>query len=105
MKIISVIITIEIVEGISSSPHYSVEFIEVEHSISISVSFFKHFLEFVIWNFLSDLSCDSFQIFEGDFVEVILIEEFEDFKDFLFGISGSLNKREVTMRTVMTFKN
>ena len=92
MKIISVIITVEIVKRISSSSHYSVEFIEVEHSISISVSFFEHFFEFIIWNFFSDFSGDSFQIFEGDFVEVILIEEFEDFKDFLFGISGSLNK-------------
>jgi len=70
----SFIIAVEIFEGISASSHDAVEFLEVEHSITISISLFEHFLELVIGNLLSYLICDSLQIFEGDFVKVVLIE-------------------------------
>jgi hypothetical protein len=87
----SFIIAVEIFERISASSHDAVEFLEVEHSITISISLFKHFLELVIGNLLSYLICDSLQIFEGDFVEVVLIEKFENLQNFIFGVSRSLN--------------
>lgn len=87
----SFIIAVEIFERISASSHDAVEFLEVEHSITISISLFEHFLELVIGNLLSYLICDSLQIFEGDFVEVVLIEKFENLQDLIFGVSRSLN--------------
>ena len=93
MKRISIIITVEIVKGITSSSHYSIKLVKVEHSISVSVCLFQHFLQFVVWYFLAHFCGDSFQIFEGDFIEVIFIEKLEDFEDFLFGVSGALNGR------------
>ena len=87
----SFIIAVKIFERITTSSHNAIEFLEVEHSITISISFFEHFLELVIGNLLSYLICDSLQIFEGDFVEIILIKKFENLQNFIFGVSGSLN--------------
>lgn len=83
----SLIIAVKVIKRITSSSHDAVEFIEIEHSIAISVSFFKHFFQFFIWNFLTDFAGDSFQIFESDFIKVIFVKKFEDFVDFVFRIS------------------
>lgn len=56
---ISFVIAIEVIKRISTSSHYSVKLLEIEHSISISISLLKHLLELVIRDFLADLSCDS----------------------------------------------
>jgi hypothetical protein len=88
---ISFIIAIEILEWITASSHNTIEFLEVEHSITIPISLFKHFLELIIGYLLSYFICDSLQIFEGDLVEVVLIEEFENLQNFIFGVSRSLN--------------
>lgn len=79
----SFIVAVEIFEGVATSSHDAVEFLEVEHSVTISISFFEHFLELVIGNLLSYFVCDSLKIFEGDFVEVVLVEKFEDLQDFI----------------------
>lgn len=75
----SFIITVEIIQRISSSSHYSVELLEIEHSVAIPICFFKHFFQLLIWNFLSDFAGDSFQVFEGDFVQVVFVKKFEYF--------------------------
>lgn len=71
---ISFIIAVKVIKGISSSPHDSVKFLEVEHAITISVGLLKHFLELIIRNFLSNLIGYSLEILEGDLVEIVLIE-------------------------------
>lgn len=75
---ISFVIAIEVIKRISTSSHYSIKLLEIEHSISISISFFKHFLQLLIRDFLSDFACNSFEIFEGYFIEIIFIKKFED---------------------------
>lgn len=102
---ISFVITIKIVKRISTSSHDSVKFVKVQHSVSISISLFKHFLELIVRNFLTNFSSDSFQVLESDFIEIIFIKQFEDFQDFFFGVTRSLNKALFTIRAVMTFKN
>ena len=56
---ISFVIAIEVIKRISTSSHYSIKLLEIEHSISISISLLKLLLELVIRDFLADLSCDS----------------------------------------------
>jgi len=75
---ISFVITVEVIKRIPSSSHYSVELLEIEHSVTISISLLKHLLELIIGDFLADLSSDSLQIFESDFVQIIFIEKFEN---------------------------
>lgn len=102
---ISFVIAVEVIKGISSSPHDPVEFFEVEHTVAISIGFLKHFLELIIRNLLSNLTGDSLQVLEGDLVEIVLIEELEDLEDFFLGVSWSLNKQAVTILEVMMDEN
>lgn len=71
---ISLIVAVEVVKGISSSSHDSVKFLEVEHSVTISVGLLKHFLELIIRDLLSNLIGDSLEVFEGDLVEIVFIK-------------------------------
>lgn len=87
----SFIIAVKIFKGITASSHNAIKFLEVEHSIAISIGFLEHFLELVIRNLLSDLICDSLQIFEGNFIEVVLIKKFENLQNFILRVSRSLN--------------
>jgi hypothetical protein len=102
---ISFVIGIEIVERVSSAPHNAVELLKVEHSVSISVGLLQHFLELVIGDLLAHLGSDAFEVFKGDFVEVVLIKQFENLHDFLFGVTSALSRKEFTMRAVMTPRN
>ena len=81
MRGISFIIAVEVIKGISSSPHDPVKFFEVKHTVTISVGLLKHFLELIIRNLLSDFAGDSLEVLEGDLVEIVLIEELEDLED------------------------
>lgn len=83
----SFIIAVEIIKRITSSSHDAIELIKIEHTITISVCLFKHFFQFFIWNFLTDFTGDSFQVFKCDFIKVVFIKKFKDFIDFIFGIS------------------
>lgn len=102
---ISFIIAVEVIKGISSSPHDPVKFFEVKHTVAISVGLLKHFLELIIRNLLSDLTGDSLEVFEGDLVEVVLVEELEDLEDFFLGVSWALDKQAVTILEVMMDEN
>ena len=54
----SLIITVEVVQRITSASHDPVKFIKVEHSVTVSVSLFEHFLQFLIRDFFSDFTCN-----------------------------------------------
>lgn len=99
---ISFVVAVEVIQRVPSPSHYPVKLLEVEHAIAISVRLLQHFLELIVGYLLADLRSDSLQIFEGDLVEVILIEQFEDLQYFVFGVSWALGKQSVTMREVMT---
>jgi hypothetical protein len=89
---ISFVIAVEIIKRIPPPSHYSVKLLEIEHSVTIPISLLKHLLELIIRDFLTNLSCDSLQVFESYFVQIIFIEEFKDLKYFVFGISWALDK-------------
>lgn len=65
---LSFIIAVKVVERIASSSHDSVELVEVEHSVAVSVGLFQHFFKLLIGNFLTNFAGNSFQVLEGDFV-------------------------------------
>ena len=105
LKSISFIITIEIVQRIPSPPHNPVKLVKVQHPVSIPIGLLKHFLQLVIGYLLPPFSRYPLQVLEGDFVEVVLVEEFEDLDDFFLGVPGTLPKFKNTIRTVITLKN
>lgn len=85
----SFIIAVKIIEWITSSSHDSVKLIKVKHSITISVSLFQHFLQLFIWNFLTNFTGNSFQVFECDFVQIVFVKKFEYFVNLIFWIPGA----------------
>lgn len=97
-EISSFVVTVEIVEGVSSSPHYAIELLEIKHPVSISVSLFQHLLQLIIRNLLSHLYCDAFQVFKSDFVEIVFIEKFEYLEYLVLGVSGALDISDYTNR-------
>ena len=88
----SLIIRVEIIQGIAAPPHDPVELLEIEHPVAVAVGLLQHFLEFFIGDLLADLRCNSLHIFEGNLVEVVLIEQLEDLVDLLLRISGPLSQ-------------
>lgn len=84
MQAKSFIITIEVIQRITTSAHNSVEFFKIKHSVSISVCFLKHFSEFFIRDLLSNFTGNTLEIFKANFIESIFIEQFENFVDFFF---------------------
>ena len=67
--------------------HYSNELLLTYFSISITVSFINHFLEFIIVHSLSKFSCHSFEVFEGNFTSAIVIKKPESLDDLFAWIS------------------
>lgn len=98
----SFIIAVKVIERVTSSSHDAIKFVKIEHSIAISVGLFEHFFQLFIWNFLTDFTGNSFQIFESDFVKIIFIKKFEDFVDFVFGVSWTHSSGHDSNKFIVT---
>lgn len=67
--------------------HYSDELLFADLSIPVSVCLINHFLQLLISHRLSELSCDSLEVLQGDLAGCIIIEEPESLKDLLSWVS------------------
>mmetsp|Transcript_53220 Transcript_53220/g.61005 ORF Transcript_53220/g.61005 Transcript_53220/m.61005 type:complete len:203 (-) Transcript_53220:101-709(-) len=67
--------------------HDSQEFFLRDFTITISVGFVDHFLQFIIGHIFSQFLGNSLQVSEGDFTSFIIIKQSESLEDFLTGVS------------------
>jgi len=86
--------------------HNSDEFLFTDFTITISVSFIDHFLEFFVVHGFTQFLGNSSQVLEGDSASFVIIEQSESLSDFFKGISFSLawfrDKSRVYFFTILT---
>lgn len=75
----SVIIAVQVIEGVVSPSHNTVELFEVKGVVSIPICLFQHLAQFLVRQFFSHFGSNLLQIFVCNFVKIILVEQLEDF--------------------------
>merc|ERR1712017_5693 len=74
---LEVIIGGEILKEVALLLHDAVELVNVDLTITVTVSLVDHVLEFLIIDVLTELLSNTSKIAEGDLVGVVIVEELE----------------------------
>ena len=69
--------------------HDSHELLLTDLTITVSVGFVNHLLDFIIGHILSKFFGNTFEVLEGDFASLIIVEESEGFQHLLAGVALS----------------
>merc|ERR1712176_712658 len=83
---LEVIIGGEILKEVALLLHDAVELVNVDLTITITVSLVDHVLEFLIIDVLTELLSNTSKVAEGDLVGVVVVEELEHLLDVLAGV-------------------